>query len=343
MSLSTDLSFVQRITHRFNKYQRKSDYLFNVRCPLCGDSHKNKAKMRGYIYRRGNGLFYLCHNCGESMSLGNFIKRLDGTIHKEYVLEKYKSGEYNNPNIRKALFDVPVTRFGKVERKIFDNAERCDKLPAQHFCLAYLKNRKIPSEHYKNLYFTANYKKFCDEVYPNHGKEKLSDDARLVIPFYDAYDALIGVSGRALVTADYKLRYVTIKTNSSENKLIYGLDRIDTSQPIKIVEGPIDSLFLDNCVGSGDSSLSITAKQLNAEKTILIYDNEPRNKEIVNLMGDAIKQGHNIVVWPDTVDGKDINEMVMNGISSDEIEDIISNNTFKGIEAQINFNYWKKV
>ena len=60
-------------------------------------------------------------------------------------------------------------------------------------------------------------------------------------------------------------------------------------------------------------------------------------------MDVAIKMGHNVVIWPNTVHEKDINEMVVNGISPDEIEDIISNNTFSGIEAQINFNYWKKV
>lgn len=342
MSLSTDLTFVHRITNRFEKFQRKSDYLFNVRCPLCGDSTKNKNRMRGYIYRHENGLNYRCHNCGASVSLGNLIKQLDGAIHSEYILEKYKSGELNGVATRKKLFSIPMTRFGKVEKTIFDNAERCDKLPEQHFCITYLKNRKIPVSAYEKLYFTENYKKFCDEVYPNHDKE-ITADARLIIPFYDEYNALIGVSGRALVTADQKLRYVTIKTNTSENKLIYGLDHIDTTQPVKIVEGPLDSLFLSNCLASGDSSLHITAKNILSEHVTLVYDNEPRNKEIVKLMDVAIKMGHNVVIWPNTVHEKDINEMVVNGISPDEIEDIISNNTFSGIEAQINFNYWKKV
>jgi hypothetical protein len=152
-----------------------------------------------------------------------------------------------------------------------------------------------------------------------------------------------GVSGRALANAEYKLRYVTIKTNDSPNKLIYGLDRVDFSKPVKIVEGPIDSLFLSNCLASGDSSLSVTAKNISAEEKILIFDNEPRNKEIVKLMKDAINLGHNVVIWPDNIVGKDINEMVMNGISLDEIEAIISNNTFKNIEAQARFVFWKKV
>lgn len=342
MSLSTDLSFVHRISHRFEKYQRKSDYLFNVRCPLCGDSQKNKSKMRGYIYRKINDLFYKCHNCGSGMSVGNLIKQLDGTLYKEYLLEKYKSGELNGANTRTTVFQIPAPRFGKVENKEFVNAERCDLLPSTHFCIAYLKARKIPESMFSKLYFTPNFKKLCDEVNPDHGKD-IAADARLVIPFYDEYNALIGISGRALTTADSKLRYIKIKVNDNVSKLTFGLERLDRTQTVKIVEGELDSLFLSNCIASGDSSLYLTAENILAENKILIYDNEPRNKEIVKLMADAIKLGHNVVIWPSTIEEKDINDMVRAGLSPSEIEDIISNNTFKGLEAQTKFIFWKKV
>lgn len=342
MSLSTDLKFTLLISNRFEKFQRKSDYLFNVRCPLCGDSQKNKNKMRGYIYRIANELRYKCHNCGSGIGIGNLIKQIDANIHREYILERYKSGEIGGNNNKAKLFDIPAPRFGKVDEVHYQNAERCDKLPDTHFCLSYLKGRKIPKKFWNKLYFTANYKKFCDEVYPTHDKE-ITPDARLVIPFFDEWNSLSGVSGRALANADSKLRYVTIKTNDSPNKLIYGLDRVDFTKPVKIVEGPIDSLFLNNCIASGDSSLHITAKNILAEKKILIFDNEPRNKEIVKLMKDAIMLGHDVVIWPDVLKEKDINEMVMSGISSDEIEAIISKNTFSGLEAQAKFVFWKKV
>ncbi len=342
MSLSTDTSFVHRISPRFEKFQRKSDYLFNVRCPLCGDSQKNKTKMRGYIYRKLNDLFYKCHNCGSGMSLGNLIKQLDGTLYKEYLLEKYKSGELNGANTRTTVFQIPAPRFGRVENVEFENAERCDLLPSTHFCITYLNSRKIPKEIFNRLYFTANFKKLCDEVNPNHGKD-ITADARLVIPFYDDYNALMGISGRALTTADSKLRYIKIKANDNVTKLIFGLERLDRTQTVKIVEGELDSLFLSNCIASGDSSLYQTAENISTEKIVLIYDNEPRNKEIVKLMADAIKSGHNVVIWPNTIEQKDINDMVKAGLSPCEIEDIISNNTFNGLEAQTKFIFWKKV
>jgi hypothetical protein len=342
MSLSTDLTFVHRITHRFEKFQRKSDYLFNVRCPLCGDSQKNKTKMRGYIYRKINDLFYKCHNCGAGVSLGNLIKQLDGNLYKEYLLEKYKSGEINGANTRSTVFQIPSPRFGKVETKNFENAERCDLLPSSHFCIAYLNSRKIPKNMFEKLYFTANFKKLCDEINPNHEKE-ITADARLVIPFYDDYNALMGISGRALTTADSKLRYIKIKSNENISKLIFGQERLDRTKTVKIVEGELDSLFLQNCIASGDSSLVQTAENISTENIVLIYDNEPRNKEIVKLMTDAIKLGHNVVIWPNTIEQKDINDMVKAGLSPSEIEDIISNNTFKGLEAQTKFIFWKKV
>jgi len=298
--------------------------------------------MRGYIYRKGNDLFYRCHNCGAGMGIGNLLKHMDGSLYREYILERYKTGEINTSNTKTQLFDIPSPRFGKVDIPTYDNAERCDKLPDAHFCKKYLRNRQIPEWAFEKLYFTANFKKFCDEVNPTHEKE-ISPDPRLIIPFYDEYNALIGVSGRALVVADYKLRYIKIKANDNVKRLIYGMDRIDSTQAVKIVEGEIDSLFLSNAIASGDSSLILTANAITAKEKILIFDNEPRNKEIVKLMSNAILDGRNIVIWPNTVEGKDINEMVMNGFSCDEIESIISNNTFKGLAAQTNFIFWKKV
>ena len=177
---------------------------------------------------------------------------------------------------------------------------------------------------------------------PNHGKQ-LIDDARLVIPFYNEYNDLIAVSGRALESGDKTLRYVTIRVDNSENKLIFGMDRIKLSETVRIVEGPIDSLFVKNCLASGDANLSLTASAVSTGKKILIFDNEPRNKEVLKLMHRAIESGHRIVIWPDDIEGKDINEMVRNGLSPKKICDIISSNTFDGLQAQTKFVFWKKI
>lgn len=343
MSLPIDSKYVRLLSSRLRNFKQKKDYLWNFSCPICGDSQKNKTKARGYVFAKGNNLYYRCHNCGISIGVGNFVKAVDESLYREYVLERYKSGETNNSRSANTVLNIPSPRFDKVEKaKTFEHAEWVDKLPSGHFCLTYIEGRKLPKEVYGNLLFAPKFKKFADEVFPNHGKD-LVDDARLVIPFYDEYDELIGISGRALETNDHKLRYIKIRSQDMADKLMYGMDKLDKSQLVRIVEGEFDSMFLTNCVASGDSSLAITADIIKAKNNVLIFDNEPRNKEIVKLQEDAIKSGHNVVIWPDTIVEKDINDMVKSGISPDEIEKIISSNTFSGLEAQTKFVFWKKI
>ena len=343
MSLPVESKYVRLLSSRLRNFKQKKDYLWNFSCPICGDSQKNKTKARGYVFPKGNNLFYRCHNCGVSISVGNFIKAVDESLYKEFVLEKYKSGETNNTRSANTILNIPSPRFDKLDKqKVFEHAEWVDKLPSGHFCLVYCVKRHIPANILSKLLFTPHYKQFCDALVPNHGKT-IVDDARLVIPFYDEYNELIAVSGRALETGDKTLRYITLRTNDSQDKLIFGMDRVDLNQTVKIVEGPVDSLFLKNCIASGDANLVLCADAISSDKIVLIFDNEPRNKEIVKMMQNAIGLKYDVVIWPDTIGGKDINEIILSGKSQDEIEEIISSNTFRGIEAQLKFNMWKKV
>ena len=343
MSLIIDSKFVRLLSSRLRNFKQKKDYLWNFSCPFCGDSKKNLSKARGYVFAKGNNLFYGCHNCGEGTNVANLVKQVDPSLHQEYTLERYKEGKSNTSNFKATTLNISPPRFDKLaKQKVFEHSEWCDKLPSGHFCLTYLQKRQIPQEYYSKLLFTSKYKQFIDALIPNHGKQ-LIDDARLIIPFYDVYNNLVAVSGRALENSDKTLRYITIRTVDSDSKLVYGMDKVDLNQTVKIVEGPIDSLFLSNCLASGDANLNLTAKNISADDKILIFDNEPRNKEIVKLMQDAIKSDSYVVIWPDTIQAKDINEMVMSGISNDEIEKIISSNSFKGLRAQMRFVSWKKV
>jgi len=343
MSLPIDTKYIRLVSSRLRNFKQKNSYLFNFSCPYCGDSQKNKSKARGYIFPKGNDLIYKCHNCGVGANVGNFLKHIDSSLYREYTLEKYKTGETNNSYSANTILNIQPPKFGRVEKaKIFEHAEWCSKLPSGHYCLEYLSKRQIPKQFYNKLLFTQHYKQFVDALVLNHGKQ-IVDDARLIIPFYNEYDDLIAVSGRALETSDKTLRYVTIRTNDSENKLIYGMDRINLNQSVKILEGPIDSMFLTNCVASGDANLTIVANEISSDEKLLIFDNEPRNKEIVKMMQDAIKLDHNVVIWPNNIKGKDINEMIIAGKTVDEIEKIISSNSFRSIEAQLRFNMWKKI
>jgi transcription elongation factor Elf1 len=346
MSIYIDNKYVRLVSSRLRNFKQKSDNLWNFSCPFCGDSQKNKLKARGYVFAKGNDLLYRCHNCGVGTNVANLLKQVDPSLHGEYTFEKYKSGESNtifHKSNTSPTFNIPPPRFGKVEKqRVFDHAEWVSELQGGHFCLNYAQNRSIPEEHYDKLLFTSKYRQFIDALVPNHGKT-LADDARLVIPFYDVNGELVAVSGRALETSEEKLRYVTVRTNDSDDKLIYGMDRVNLNQTVYLVEGPLDSLFITNCLASGDANLSLTAKNISAKNKVLIFDNEPRNKEVCKLIEKAIKLGEDVVIWPDTIEGKDINEMILNGFSPDEIKGIIDSNTFRNLEAIAKFTFWKRV
>ena len=344
MSLIIDSKYTKMISYRLRNFKQKKDYLFNFSCPFCGDSATNQRKARGYVYQKGNNLFYMCHNCSAGTNVGNLVKFVDPSLHKEYILERYKNGTQRTKNYKRKAIDIRPPKFDKVEKqKVFDHAEWCNQLPDNHWVIDYIKGRKIPKEHWGRLLFAPKYKQFIDNLVPNHEKQLL-DDARLVIPFYDEYNNLIAVSGRALETGDKLIRYVTIRTVDSDKKLLYGLDRVDLSKTVKIVEGPLDSLFLSNCVASADANLFLASKSIECASKVLVFDNEPRNKEVVKLIEDAVNSNQNVVIWPKKLSGKkDINDMILSGMTVNEIEKIISSNTFSGLEAKTNLVYWKKV
>ena len=176
MSLSIESKYIRLISSRLRNFKQKKDYLWNFSCPICGDSKKNLSKARGYVFQKGTNLFFNCHNCGVGTNLGNLIKQVDPSLHKEYVLERYKSGESGHSNFKSPAFDIPAPRFDKVAKeKHFEHAEWVSKLPSGHFCIVYCTNRRFLSTMVDTLMFTPNYKKFCDALVPNHGKEITAD------------------------------------------------------------------------------------------------------------------------------------------------------------------------
>lgn len=339
MSLFLDVKYVNLVSSRFESFAKKKDFLFACRCPICGDSKKNKSKMRGFIFRKDNSLFYKCHNCGIGLTIGNLIRTLDESLYKNYILERYSQGENGNSNYQKPEFKFKAVRFDKLEKCTYENAHALYELPKEHYAVQYANNRKISSKYFAEIFFTDKFKTFVHELNPD-SEYNIFDDARLVFPFYNESNQIEAVVGRAL-EADNKKRYLKINFDE-EQFILYGKNRIKWNEKIKIVEGPIDSLFLNNCVAVGSSALISAAEHLKDHETILIFDNEPRNLEIAKLVEKAINKNYSVVIWPENVQGKDINEMILNGHSENNIENIIENNTFHGLEAKLKYTMWRK-
>jgi transcription elongation factor Elf1 len=336
MSVFIDRAFLLRISPKLQRFTQKKDDLYNFRCPLCGDSQKNKTKSRGYVYRKKNDYFYMCHNCGASTSFYNFLDKVDPTLIKEYALERYKNGDNNKSDHKTPEFEEFKTEKPTFKKSL--DLPSIDSLPEAHFAKVYVQQRRIPKDFLPQLYYAEDFAAFVQSL--GIEKELSKEDKRLVIPFYDQEKNLIAIQGRAL--GESKLRYITIKLHEDNHKF-FGLDRIDEEKMIYVVEGPIDSMFLDNAVATADSNLESITSIYDKTKVTLIFDNEPRNKEIIKKIDDAIEKHYNVVIWPEMVDSKDINDMVMDGFSPDEIQDIISKNTFVNLRAKAEFVNWKKV
>ena len=319
-----DSKYVGLISSRLQKFKKVKPDLYNFRCPICGDSQKNKNKCRGYMYVVKNNTNFKCHNCGASLSLNNFIKKLDTTLHKQYTLEKFKEGHTG----RSFVVDEPEFKFKKpVFRKKLD----LPKASENFFAKEYLEERKLNPE---KFYFTDKFKEWTNTKKQTFDST-YRDEPRIIIPMYDRDKNLIGFQGRSLTHNSVK--YITVMLEDSAPK-IYGLDTIDEKLPVYVVEGPFDSTFINNSVAlcGSDGDLGY----LEGSDTILVYDNEPRNREIVGRIERCIDRNQKVVIWPSNIIEKDINDMVLAG---HDVMSMIKLNTYSGLEAKIKFNTWKKI
>ena len=319
-----DSKYIGMVSSRLQKFKRVKDNLYNFRCPICGDSQKNKNKTRGYIYQVKNNTNFKCHNCGASMSFNNLLKEIDVNLHKQYTLEKFKEGHTG----KNFVVEAPKFEFTK---PVFKKSINLPKASTNSFANEYLVNRKIdPDKFYyadKFMEWTNTQKKTFDTI--------KKDESRIVIPMYNESKNLIGFQGRALGKSFTK--YITVMLDEEAPK-VYGLETIDKKSPIYVVEGPFDSTFITNSVAlcGSDGDLGY----LKGSNIIFVYDNEPRNREIVRRVEGCINRNEKVVIWPSNIVDKDINDMVLAG---HDVMSVVELNTYSGLEAKIKFNNWKKI
>ena len=319
-----DSKYIGLVSSRLQKFKRVKADLYNFRCPICGDSQRNKNKARGYIYAVKNNTNFKCHNCGASLSFNNFLKELDLTLHKQYTLEKFKEGHTG----RNFVVEAPKLEFKK---PVFKKSLNLPKASTDPVAKEYLEKRKLDPE---KFYFANKFKEWTNsqkQTFDTIGR----DESRIVIPMYDKNNNLIGFQGRAL--GQNFVKYITVMLDEEAPK-IYGLNTINEELPVYVVEGPFDSTFVNNSVALCGSDGDVRC--LEGSSVVFVYDNEPRNREIVNRISKCVSRGESIVIWPSGIVEKDINDMVLAGHN---VMDVIKSNTYSGLEAKIKFNNWKKI
>lgn len=317
-------------------FKKRNQNTYSFRCPYCGDSKKNKTKARGNIYPKSDDLNYHCFNCGTSRSFDWFLKDQNVQLYNEYRLENMKEGGTKAP-----LSSKPKPKPAVETKSIFKGYSRISELNLDHFAKKFVIQRQIPGRFHGSLYFVPKFKSFVNSIIP--GKITGNKDGpRLVIPFYSYGNKLAGFQGRALDTDP--VRYITVVTDDQIPKA-FNLNKVDMNKRFYVTEGPIDSMFLDNAIAIAGADLEGGVRKLNGNKEncVLVYDNEPRNPDIVDRMYQAAKRNFSIVVWPNHLTQKDINDMVLAGYAPSVVQSIIDRNTYSGLQAELALTSWKKV
>ena len=323
-----DQKYLNIISPQLKQFKPKGNNLWNFRCPYCGDSKKSQTKARGFVYQKKNDLFYKCHNCGVGTTLGKLVQYVDSKTYDDYILERYRKGVKSNNPEPEFTFNEPVFR----SKDVLSSLNSLEELSEDHPARKIVDRRKLPNSSYKDLFLCESFYKFTNTLIPNKFPSLDGDHPRLIIPFRDKEGEVFAYQGRAF--GNEKPKYITIKLKDCDK--IFGLDRVDTSKHFYVVEGPLDSLFIENCLAVGGSDFD----RLGYEDFTVIFDNEPRNKEICKQIEKLILQDRKIVIWPDNVKEKDINDMILADIP---VEDIIKNNTYQGASAQLRFAEWRKI
>ena len=325
-----DQQYINLVSPRLSLFKKKKADLFNFRCPYCGDSQKRKNKARGYIFKIKNDYVYKCHNCGVGRTFANFLKDQDTLLHDQYVMEKFKDGKTGKgttvPN-PKFNFKTPVFKKNGI------NLDKVSELNTSHPARIYLQDRQL-----KNLdlfYYCPKFKAWTNEQKKTFDSLR-GDDSRIIIPFRDRDGTMFGYQGRSLAKTA-TLRYITVMLDDDKPK-IFGLDRIDDTKPIYITEGPFDATFIRNSVAMAGSDVDI--RTFGWSNYIWVYDNEPRNKQIVDRIAKSIDGGGKVVIWPKNIQQKDINDMFLGG---HDVQSVVESNSYSGLEATLKLNDWKKV
>ena len=318
-----DAKYISLLSTRLEKFKKVKPTLYNFRCPICGDSKKNKNKTRGYIYPVKANTNFKCHNCGASMSFNNFLKKVDPPLHKQYTMEKFKEG-FTGKNF---VAEEPQLKF---EAPKFKKKLKLPKAIESPRASGYLMARRLDPSRF---YYAEKFKEFVNSLKPTFDDTKY-DEERIIIPLYYEKN-LIGLQGRSINPSPVK--YITVMLDDDAPK-IYGLDNIRRDAPVYVTEGPFDSTFIRNAIAMCGADADIS--RWGISNPVWIYDNEPRSREITNRIAKTIDAGHSVVIWPNGIDDKDINDMVMSGL---DVQSVIESNTYSGLEAKLKFNTWKRI
>lgn len=334
MSVIIDKLYVNFMSGRLERFRWIRPSVAVCRCPYCGDGKKG-TRTRFYIYVNhkygSNAMNVDCKNCGFSMSFHNFLKGWDPALFREYRLEKFRDKFGREP---REMFSGETTTSVVEQTLDTDDLKLSIKLSAldrSHPAVKYVLGRKIPEKYLDYLMFSENFQATVADFKDPEYAKKIPEDARLIIPFYNEFGVLNCFQGRSL-DPENKMRYITIKKSDNVEKT-FGMDRVDRSREVRVCEGPIDSMFVDNCLAAADADL------MRVKGDVYIYDAQYRNVDVVKHINRCIDSGKKLVLFPPEFEWKDINDAIKDGgLTTGDIEKLIREHTYQGLKAKLRFS-----
>lgn len=335
-----DKRYINIVSPRLPLFKWKKPSLANFRCVFCGDSEKNKRKARGYLFAIKGTYSYKCHNCGMSLSLPSFLKQIAPEIYQQYQLETFK--EKNHVIIHLPVLEIPKKPiFPKI---LLWEDLRINKLPDSHFAKQYILGRNVPEKFYNDILFVENYDEWVKQIIDP--SQDTTHDACIVILIRNKEGIIIGANARSLTPKDNFSKYWKAKI-SADVKLIFGIERVDTSKKVYVFEGEFDSMFVDNAISVGGVNLMFNIEKelgVNKSNVVCVIDKDQRNREVIKAANSLIDDGYAVVLFPGSIEGKDMNDFVVkHKLSTEQIQELLEKNTYSGLNAKLKMTQWSKI
>ena len=226
--IALERQIVSILNSNFHPYYSGHNH-YNFRCNICGDSKTHKNKRRGYLLKNdGKPWHYYCHNgeCSASMSAVKWMREYFPLYYKDYIREvlNNKNQGLIKPVVVKKIkecsekedikFFIPIL---KGNGKLFEDA------------IQLCKTRLIDDGIWSKWYVAI------DGKYRN----------RLIIPFFDNMGKIYYWQGLKL--KDWMIPKYMSRLGDQFNN-IYNYYNVDRSREVVILEGVIDSLFVENSI-----------------------------------------------------------------------------------------------
>lgn len=317
------------------KIVHSNPFLSNFRCPVCGDSHDHKEKKRGYIYTRGDSLFFYCHNCNSSKSFRRLLKTFSPELYRDMITEEFGSSVVKPVEEEQSIPPVDMSQLLSFRWR--DGLKRISKLDHKNIARYYLECRNIPEKFFPHFYYAEKYPEWRRNNFQEDVGAKF-DDPRIVIPI-EIGGEFKGALARALYPKSTR-RYINSFHEGCPKLWLNPF--LDMNRRFYVFEGVFDACFIDQSCSLLGTSGSITL--LNNTDHVIVLDSDSRNDQVAKKLWKYIATGNKVVIWDNPYEsGKDVNEMMLNGfLTSDNINEYLVSHTYQGLDAELNFSVWNK-